>query len=246
MSRRRVAAAGGRHRLEDRLVIDGLFRRLGRSDAEAEPDSADLPGATAPAAPPLREEEFSGYTEDCRIFGFLQLDSERLTDALNARDEIHLESVLLVALEDGRSVEARELVVRRDELLAVRAGGPRGNAARRSRRRPSPVILKTGPYVVHGYLHIPPGSDPLTHIRHRKAMVPLTGAWIEYRSSGEHHRARIGTIIVNRQAVEWIDRSRDEDVRVDLPVEVRIDPRAKDLTGAVRIGEPTPVRGADT
>lgn len=231
-------------------MIDGLFRRLGRSDPETQPDPADLPDATSPAAPPpaappLREEEFSGYTEDCRIFGFLQLDSERLTDALNAHDEFHLESVLLVALEDGRSVEARELVVRRDELLAVRAGGPRGNPARRSRRRPSPVIIKTGPYIIHGYLHIPPGSDPLTNIRHRKAMVPLTGAWIEYQSSGQQHRARIGTIIVNRQAIDWVDRSRDEDVRVDLPVEVRIDPRAKDLTGAVRIGEPRPVRGAD-
>ena len=220
-------------------MIDGLFRRLVRSDAP----EVDVPRADAlPAVSPLqREEEFAAYTEDCRIFGFIQLDSERLTDALNEREEFRLDSVLLVALDDGRAVEARELIVQRDELLAIRAGGPRGNMARRSRRRPSPVILKTGPYTIHGYLHVPPGADPLQHIRHRRAMVPLTGAWIEYRANGEDHRARIGTIIVNRPMIEWVDRSRDEDVRMDLPVEQRFDPRAKDMTGHVRSAQPSMV-----
>ncbi|MFN2418679.1 MAG: hypothetical protein ABR593_07100 [Candidatus Limnocylindria bacterium] len=213
-------------------MIDGLFRRRGRSDAQ---DLALAEAEPVPARSPLqREEEFAAYTEDCRIFGFIQLDSERLTDTLNAQEEFNLESVLLVALDDGRAVEAREMTVRRDELFAVRAGGPRGNMARRSRTRPSPLILKIGPYTIHGYLHVPPGADPLQHIRHRKAMVPLTGAWIEYRASGQDHRARIGTIIVNRAQIEWVDRSRDEDVRVDLPVEARFDARAKDMTGYVR------------
>ena len=223
---------------DDRILqmIDGLFRRLGRPDPPDvdEPQADPLP----PISPLQREEEFAAYTEDCRIFGFIQLDSERLTDTLNEREEFRLDSVLLVALDDGRAVEARELVVRRDEVLAIRAGGPRGNMARRSRTRPSPVILKIGPYTIHGYLHVPPGADPLQHIRHRKPMVPLTSAWIEYRANGEDHRARIGTIIVNRQLVEWVDRSRDEDVRMDLPVEQRYDPRAKDMTGYVRTALP--------
>ncbi len=149
--------------------------------------------------------------------------------------------MLLVALEDGRAVESREMVVRRDELLARRADGSRGNAARRSRTRPSPVIVKTGPYIVHGYVHAPPGADPLQHIRSRRAMVPLTGAWIEYQASGEHHRARIGTIIINRELIEWADRTKDEDVRIQLPVEAKIDPRAKDMTGHVRSWHEPPV-----
>jgi len=217
-------------------MIDGLFRRLAHSNArdEAAPEAQPIP----PPSPLRREEEFAAYTEDCRIFGFIQLDSERLTDTLNEREEFNLESVLLVALDDGRAVEARELVVRRDELFAVRAGGPRGNMARRSRTRPSPMILKSGPYTIHGYLHVPPGADPIQHIRHRRPMVPLTSAWIEYQASGDHHRARIGTIIVNRALIEWVDRSRDEDVRVDLPVEARYDPRAKDMTGYVRSAAP--------
>ncbi|CAN5260485.1 hypothetical protein BH23CHL9_BH23CHL9_13330 [soil metagenome] len=219
-------------------MIDGLFRRLGRSDTPDEhvPETDPAP---APISPLRREEEFAAYTEDCRIFGFLQLETERLTDALNQQEEFALESVLLVALEDGRAVEAREMVVRRDELLAVRACGSRGNAARRSRTRPSPVIVKTGPYIIHGYVHAPPGADPLQHIRSRKAMVPLTGAWIEYQASGDHHRARIGTIIVNRELIEWADRTRAEDIRIQLPVEAKIDPRAKDMTGHVRSSQVT-------
>jgi hypothetical protein len=184
----------------------------------------------------VREEEFAAYTEDCRLFGFIRHSAERLTDHLNDARSLHLENVLLVSLDDGRTVEAREMTVERDELLAVRAAGLRGNAARRTRTRPSPIILKTGPYVIHGYLHVRPGSDPLQNLRSRRAMVPITGAWIEYRAVGEHHRARLGTIIVNRELIDWADRSRDEDVRISLPLETSIDPRAKDMTGHVRIG----------
>lgn len=224
-----------RHEQRAPAVIRDLLRQRGRGASTDAPAAGAEEPPDAPAVPQPREEEFAAYTEDCRIFGFLKLSGDRLTDVLNAQEEFHLESVLLVALDDGRAVESRELVVHRDELLAIRAAGPRGNSERRSRRRPSPVILKTGPYVVHGYLHVPPGADPLLHIRHRRTMVPLTGAWIEYEASGERHRARIGTIIVNRQLIEWVDRSRDEDVRVDLPVEPTIDPRAKDMTGHVRL-----------
>lgn len=198
------------------------------------------PGAvqTLPIEPPpsiSREVEFSAYTEDCRLFGYLQLGAERLSDALNTDGMLQLSSVLAIALDDNRAVELHELAVARDELVAVRASGPRGNAARRTRTRPSPVALRAGPYTVRGYLHPPPGGDPLQYFRRRPSMVPLTESWIEYQSAGAIHRARIGPIIVNRHFVDWIDRATDTDVRVDLPVEMRIDPRAKDMTGHVRL-----------
>jgi len=66
-------------------------------------------------------------------------------------------------------------------------------------------------------------------------MVPLTGAWIEYETNGQQHRARVGTILVNRLRIDWIGLSKDTDVRVDLPVETAVDPRAKDMTGAIRV-----------
>ena len=201
-----------------------------------------VPGGSGPPEPSSEppsattELEFAAYGEDCRIFGFLRVSGERLSDLLNEREEYTLQDVLVEVLDDGRSTEARMLVVRRDELLAVRATGPRGNAARRSRMRPSPITLQTGPYTIHGYLHVPPGADPLAAIRRRPPMVPLTEAWIEYAASGQPHRARVGTIIVNHEIVDWVRLSRDDEVRLpDLPAESVIDPQAKDLTGYIHV-----------
>ena len=182
-----------------------------------------------------RELEFSAYTEDCRIFGYVRLGAERLSDALNELETVELDSVLLVALEDNRALELRQLSVDRDELVVVRASGPRGNAARRIRMRPSPVAVKAGPYVVRGYVHGPPGGDPLRRFRTQRPMVPMTEAWIEYEAAGSAHRARVGPLIVNTAFVDWVERATETDVRVDLPVEMRIDPRAKDMTGHVRV-----------
>ncbi len=212
--------------LRDWLAGDAAPERV----EPAAPDAGEPRGA--------REIEFAAYTEDCRLFGFLQLADERLSDALNERDELHLESVLLVALEDNRAVEMRELTVARDELIAVRASGPRGNAARRIRTRPSPVAVKAGPYVARGYVHGPPGGDPLRRFRTQRPMVPLTEAWIEYDAGGSAHRARVGPLVVNAAFVDWVERVNETEVRVDLPVEMRLDPRAKDMTGNVRIVGP--------
>lgn len=203
-----------------------------------------VPDATA-GRPGTREVEFSAYTEDCRVFGFMQLAAERLSDALNETEEVQLDSVLLVALEDNRAIELHTLTVDRAELVAIRAAGPRGNAARRVRTRPSPVAVKAGPYLVRGYVHGPPGGDPLRRFRGQRPMVPLTEAWIEYQASGQPHRARVGPLIVNTAFVDWVDRASETDVRVDLPVEMRIDPRAKDMTGHVRVAGWLDARGTE-
>ena len=218
----------------DEPVLKGLRRWLqpmtSRPQPEtptAEPEQGDNPVS--------RELEFWAYSEDCRVYGFVQLQAERLSDLLNSGTDLELTSVLLVALEDNHAVELQRLVIHPDELVAVRGLGPRGNAARRKRTRPAPVGMRAGPYIIHGYVHTPPGADPLQQFRRRKRMVPLTEGWIEYASGSQTHRARVGTIIVNRDFVDWIDHAKDAEVRLDLPAEMRIDPRAKDMTGQIRI-----------
>lgn len=217
------------------MVVRGLRERLGWASPvpEADPPEAapETEAASEPAGP---EVEFAAYAEDCRIFGFWRHGAERLSDALNEHETYLLHDVLIGALDDGRTQELRELLVGRDELLAVRAAGPRGNAARRSRVRPSPLTLRVGPYTIHGYLHGPPGADPLLNLRRRKPMVPLTEAWIEYEAGGALHRGRVGVIIVNHDAADWVRISRDDEVRLPgLPAESAIDPHAKDLTGYI-------------
>jgi hypothetical protein len=212
--------------------LTDLRHRLRQSpdhQAPLEPDET-----VEPAASPGLEVEFAAYAVDCRLFGFMRLTGDRMSDALNDALEYPLTDVMVVRLDDGLATQALELTVRRDELHAVRAAGPRGDPARRSRRRPSHMTLQTGPYVIHGYVHGVPGADPLQQVRRRKPMVPMTEAWLEYDSHGQHHRARAGTIIVNRELWDWIRLSREEELKLpDLPAETKPDPFAKDFTGYI-------------
>ena len=215
-------------------LLRGLRRRLHASDLPV----AQGPDILEPEPPPLpgREIEFAAYADDCRVFGFMRIGGDRMLDTLNEAMEYHLTDVMIVGLDDGLARQAVDMVVRRDEVLAIRAAGPRGDPSRRSRRRPWPVTLQTGPYLIHGYIHGQPGADPLQQVRRRKPIVPLTEAWIEYRSGAQQHRARVGTILVNHELWDWIRLSRDEEIRLpDLPAETRLDPRAKDLTGQIRV-----------
>jgi hypothetical protein len=213
-------------------LLGDLRRRLRTPELPAV--APEEPEELEPAPGLGREVEFAAYAEDCRVFGFMRLTADRMTDALNDAGEYSLTDVMIVRLDDAMATQVMELTVRREEVLAVRAAGPRGDPARRSRRRPYPITLKTGPYLIHGYVHGLPGADPIQQIRRRKSMVPLTESWIEYQSSGQNHRARVGTIVVNHDLWDWVRLSRDEEIRLpDLPAETKPDPRAKDLTGHI-------------
>jgi hypothetical protein len=211
----------------------GLWVRLrdALSRSHAEQALQPPPHVGEPHRPEL---DFTGYAEDCRVFGFLRLEGDRLTDMLNVRDEIRLVDAVAIGLDDGRAIEVGEMTVRRDELLAVRGSGPRGNSGRRARVRPYPITLQTGPYTIHGYVHTLPGADPLLHVRRRKAMVPVTEAWIEYPNAAERQKVRVGTLIVNRELLDWIALSDDEEVKLpNLPAEIAPGPLVKDFTGYI-------------
>lgn len=219
-------------------LLGDIRRRLRPAQVSPDASPSDDPAARPPAGGLGTEIEFAAYADGCRVFGFMPLVGDRMTDMLNEATEFALTDVMVVRLDDGLAMQAQNLVVLRDEVLAVRAAGPRGALALRSRRRPYPVTLQTGPFLIHGYLHGLPGADVLQQVRRRKPMVPLTEAWIEYQTAGQHHRARVGTIIVNRDLWDWIRLSRDEEVRLPgLPVEAKPDPHAKDLTGYIRSGD---------
>lgn len=147
---------------------------------------------------------FVAYQDARRLSGWISLAADRLTDLLNACDELALEEVKVAAVADGRAEWADELVIRRDDLVAVHASGPPGDASQWQRTDPHPIVVRSGPYAIGGILHSPPGVDPLADLAARPPMVPLTDAWIEYRLDGiVRHRAQ-GTIIVNRQRADSI------------------------------------------
>jgi hypothetical protein len=148
--------------------------------------------------------QFVAFTEHRRISGHIQLDSDRLSDTLNGHLEYQLCDVLVEDLADGRCVHADEVVLARDDLLAVLTDGPRGDPARRVRTLAHDVTFKAGPYLIRGSIHSAPGIDPLASARRRRPMIPLSDAWIEFRSGDASMGSVVGTVVVNRATADWI------------------------------------------
>lgn len=155
---------------------------------------------------------FVAYTRHHRVYGWVRLQADRLTDLLNAHASLLLTDVEVEALEGGSTQSVDRVEIAAADLVAVHASGPRGDAAQRRRTRSHAVALQAGHYLIGGHLHVDPGADALVSLDDRPAMVPLTDAWVEYWSAGERARQAIGTIIVNRRAADWIRLVSDDDL----------------------------------
>jgi hypothetical protein len=155
---------------------------------------------------------FIAYGLQERVFGWVRLRADRLTDLLNAHEELHLAEVEIEDLEDGITRATDEIIIHRRDLVAVHATGPRGDAALHHRTRTHPIAVQSGKYLIGGHLHADPGTDPLASVASRPAMIPLTDAWIEYWSGGERKYQSTGTIVVNREYADWIRVVTDEDL----------------------------------
>lgn len=156
--------------------------------------------------------QFVAFGRDQRVFGWVRLTAERLTDLLNTHEELLLTDVEIESLEDGATGSVDEVLIPCSELIAIRASGPRGDEARRRRTWTHAVAIQSGNYLIGGYLHAPPGSDPIASVGERPRMFPLTDAWIEYWSGSEHTYQSSGTIIVNRGQVDWMRVVTDDEL----------------------------------
>jgi hypothetical protein len=155
---------------------------------------------------------FIAYGPEERVFGWVRLRADRLTDLLNAHEELHLAEVAIESLENGATQSVDQIVIHRRDLVAVHATGPRGDAALHHRTRTHPVAVQSGKYLIGGYLHADPGADPIESLAGRPAMIPLTDAWIEYWSGGRRRYQSSGTIVINRHYADWLRVVTDEDL----------------------------------
>jgi hypothetical protein len=155
---------------------------------------------------------FIAYGDHYRVFGWVRLRADRLTDLLNAHAELHLADVEIESFEDGIRQSVEDIIIHRRELVAVYATGPRGDSARRQNTQTHPIAVQSGNYLIGGHLHADLGADPIATVGGRPAMFPLTDAWIEYWSGGERKHQSTGTIIVNREEADWIRVVTDEDL----------------------------------
>ncbi len=172
------------------------------------PGGSDAPGGTTAEGgretDGLPEIDFVAYTSDERLSGRVRLDASRLSDMLNRHDEYVLVDALAERLPHGGSLVVAEILLRRSELPLVHAAGPRGDRTLRIPTEPHRIVLRAGRYLVSGRLHSGVGEDPLASLRARRPMVPLTYATIEFRRGGEIVREPTGTIVVNREHVDWV------------------------------------------
>lgn len=198
-------------------VIHDAGRRLLFAFQRSGSEQADPDALLDPARLRHPMVDFVAYAEDCVLSGRVRLSADRMTDLLNAHEEVQLVDVMVQRLRDAGALEANEVLVRRDEIIFVHAAGPRGEAGRRRRTLMHPLAMQLGPYQVRGYLHALPGSPPLVAIRSREPMVPLTDAWIEYDDGSVHHRHHVGAIVVNRDHIDWIAPTQDGELEVRDP-----------------------------
>ncbi len=148
---------------------------------------------------------FGAFASDYRAFGWVRLLADRLTDLVNDHANLRLMNAGIENLVDGRTTIVDEIMVHRDQLIAVQAGGPRGDASLRQRTRTYPLAIQSGSYLIEGFLHATPGLDPLASVRQRPPMIPLTSACVEYWADGHRLRQWVGTIIFNRELADWIE-----------------------------------------
>ena len=182
----------------------------GRLYLETQPTSEEAFEPDSVADPPLVR--FVAYSGAHRLFGWVRLRADRLTDLLNAHAELHLANVEVESLETGRIDAVDQVLIHRADLVAVHASGPRGNEALHQRTRTHPVAIQSGSFLIGGLVHTEPGVEPIASLASRPTMVALTDAWVEYWSRGVRRYQSTGTLVVNRHAADWIRSVTDDEL----------------------------------
>jgi hypothetical protein len=174
---------------------------------------------------------FSSGDARRRYASSMRIDFKAYADDYTIGGATNFQGVTVRALEDGRRHDLPSAVVPRDELCIVAATGPRGRADRRFRTRAYPMRIEVGPYVVVGYFHTLPTTDPFAIAEHRR-IVALRPVRLAFVLAGESIEESHETLLLMRAKISLFELASDEAVglpkALDLPV--TLDPHAKDLT----------------
>ena len=194
-----------------RLALDGSDGPDGELSAWPSTTEAAPLGGTVTLGPLV---DFVAYADDCTLSGQIRLGDGRLTDQLNGQEDWQLVNVMAESFDGSELVESMEVAIPRNDIIVVHATGPRGSNEQRYRTNLHPVVIDAGQLRIRGYLHARPGLDPLAVIQRSRPMVPLTDASIEYVHYGMRERRRVGTVLVNRDRIDVIERAADHEVQV--------------------------------
>jgi hypothetical protein len=153
---------------------------------------------------------FIGYALGRRFIGYVECEGERLTDLLNRAESIVVRETFVENFEDDTVTNLGDGEVDRNVLYAVEASGGRGEAARRIHTIRHRLQVQLGPYTALGLLHSLPGQMPLPYLHARGPMIPLSDATIGFVSRAGLQLRDVGTLIVNRDMLDWVRANDDE------------------------------------
>jgi hypothetical protein len=165
---------------------------------------------------------FIGYALNRRLMGYVECEGERLTDLLNRSETIAVRETFMEGFDDDTVVNLGDGEVDRSILYAVEASDDRGEGKRRIHTVRHRLQLQLGPYSALGSLHSLPGQMPLPYLHSRGPMIPLSNATIGFTSHGVLQLRDVGTLIVNRDLVDWV-RANEEEARAFPGVPVMTD-----------------------
>ena len=153
---------------------------------------------------------FVGYAQSRRFIGYVECEGDRLTDVLNRAESVVIRQTYVESFDDDTVVNLGDGEIDRSILYAVETGGARGESTRRIHTVHQRLQVQLGPYSVLGLLHSQAGQLPLPHLESRGPMVSLSDATIGFACRGSLQLRDVGTLIVNRDLLDWVRASDDE------------------------------------
>jgi hypothetical protein len=153
---------------------------------------------------------FIGYALSRRFIGYVDCQGERLTDLLNRSESIVVREAFVESYDDDTVVNLGDGEVDRSILYAVETSGGRGEGARRIHTIRHRLQVSIGPYSALGLLHALPGQMPLPYLTTRGPMIPLSDVTLAFGCRGKLSLRDVGTLIVNRDHVDWVRAGDDE------------------------------------
>ena len=119
-----------------------------------------------------------------------------------------------------RAARCRLSIVAAQERAVSEVAEQRGDAVdvpNLPQERQTCLVMRSGRYLIAGRMHSHAGEDPLAALRRRDPMVPLTDASIMFRVRADIVEEPAGTIVVNRDLVEWVREGELDARSFDLP-----------------------------
>jgi hypothetical protein len=177
--------------------------------------------------------EFMAFADDCVIEAKLVLEADRLSDLLAQSPDFEIQDVVVIALDDGRTLTTSAVKTSRHDFAAIAAAGPRGNSARRLPTRLHAVRTRVGPYDILGYLHTPPSAYRFSGAV-RRSVVPLTSARLRYRVGSKDIEQMFDALLLNGDRIGWLQQATNADLAMG---DIRQTPAsfrrpAKDMTAS--------------